>query len=442
MGDSVRSAILISRLRWFTRASAIFSTVIGALVLAGWFSGAVRLTVLLPGLASMKVNTALCIALCGVSLWFMRPRDFETAHGDFGLTFGRCVAFIVLLTGLTTLAEYFLHRNLGIDQLLVIDRFGDGHSVPGRMAPHTALCFALLAVALYLIPVETRRGSRPAQFLSLVPASISLMAVLGYLYSVVSLYRIASYTGMALHTAVTIFLLSLGILFSTPDRGLAAEFSSDGLGGIVLRRLLPAAFVLPIVIGWLRMEGQKAGWYGTEFGLALMVTFNIMVFSTVIYFSGREVSRIEVERQETERALQTSRDGLLAMNYTFESIIDACPLPIVTLDGQSKIQVWNHAAEEIFGWSWMQMRGHRISLAPDDRCEEFDAVIETLEQGESICGLEIVLLASDDTSISATLWAAPIIIGARGFSGSVLVMEDIARRKGFANKLEGVDRPT
>jgi hypothetical protein len=259
MGDSVRTTVIISGLRQFTRASAIFSTVVGTLVLWGWFTGAVSLTVLQPGLASMKVNPAICIVLCGVSLWLMFRGHIESARRESTSTVGRCVAFIVFVMGSTPLAEYFLHLDLGIDQLLVIDRFVDGHSVPGRMAPHTALCFVLLAVALYLIPVETRRGSRPAQFLCLVPALISLMAILGYLYSVVSFYRIASYTGMALHTAVTIFLLSLGVLFSTPDRGLIAVVSTDRLGGIVTRRLLPAAFFLPIVISWRRMESQKAG---------------------------------------------------------------------------------------------------------------------------------------------------------------------------------------
>jgi PAS domain-containing protein len=39
------------------------------------------------------------------------------------------------------------------------------------------------------------------------------------------------------------------------------------------------------------------------------------------------------------------------MNYTFESVIDACPLPIVRLDRDAKIQVWNRAAEIFFGWS-------------------------------------------------------------------------------------------
>jgi hypothetical protein len=96
--------------------------------------------------------------------------------------------------------------------------------------------------------------------------------------------------------------------FPYPNRGLAAIFSSDSFGAIVLRRLLPAAFLVPIVIGWFRMEGQKAGWYGTEFGRALMVTVNVMIFSVAVYLSGKEIDRIVIARQEAESALRTSFD--------------------------------------------------------------------------------------------------------------------------------------
>jgi PAS domain S-box-containing protein/prepilin-type processing-associated H-X9-DG protein len=236
----------------------------------------------------------------------------------------------------------------------------------------------------------------------------------GYLYSVVSFYRIASFTGMALHTAAALFLLSLGVFLAVPDRGLVAIFSSDSFGAIMLPRLVPAASLVPIVIGWFRMEGQKAGWYGTEFGLALMVTVNVMIFSVVIYLSAKEIDRIAIARPEAERALQTTQDGLLAMNYTFESVIDACPLPIVTLDRPSKMQVWNRAAEIFFGWSWLQVRGRPFFLAPDDRREEVESIIQILEQGEPVGGIQTVLLTSDDVRVSVTLWAAPIPLAHRG----------------------------
>ena len=336
MTDFECNSALISGLKKFTLGVSVLSVSLGLLVLVGWALGLARLTVVAPGLASMKPNTAACLALCGLSLWCW----CGDASGKFRghATFAaKCFALLAVFVGLATLAEYMFHSNFGIDQLLFVDRFGDGHSLPGRMAPNTALCFAVLGVALVLIPKETKGGHRPAQLISLIPAFISLMAILGYLYSAISLYRIASFTGMAVHTATAFFLLSLGVFFSVPERGLTAVISRDSLGGILLRRLLPTASLVPIVIGWLRMEGQKAGWYGTEFGLAMMVTVDVAIFVTVIYLSGAEIDRIATARHESELAMRTAQDGLLAMNYTFESVIDACPFSIITLDRQARV---------------------------------------------------------------------------------------------------------
>ena len=46
---------------------------------------------------------------------------------------------------------------------------------------------------------------------------------------------------------------------------------ADTAGGLVLRRFLPVTLVLPVVLGWIRLWGQRAGLYDTAFGLAIMV---------------------------------------------------------------------------------------------------------------------------------------------------------------------------
>lgn len=432
MEQSLRSAAIVSRLRIFAQSVSILSILVGCVVLASWFLGFLRVTVVVPGLASMKANTAICLALCGLAIWLIGRDKDGIPRGMYAQRVGQCCALVVFAAALATVGEYLFRWNLGVDQLLVKDRLGDGHSIAGRMAPNTAICFLLLGAALALSALKSQRGVRAAQYLSMLAVLISTVAVLGYLYSVISLYRIASYSGMALHTALTLVLLSLAALFSPAESGLPASVSSDTLGGVALRRLLPGAFFVPIVIGWLRMEGQKAGWYGTEAGLALMVTVCIMIFSIVVYLSALEIDRIALARQQTEYALKQSQEGLFAMYYTSESIVEACPLPLVTLDQEARVQVWNRAAEQVFGWSWLQVRGRPIDLAPDDRREEFQTLIEFLKRGEPLSGIQTVLLTRDESRVTVALSGAPILTATRGFSGCVLIMEDVTHRLAHA----------
>src|SRR2546425_4753734 len=75
---------------------------------------------------------------------------------------------------------------------------------------------------------------------------------------------------MAVHTAAVRLLLSLGALAAFPDGRLKGLLASSGPGGMVTRRLVPTVFASLLLIGLLRLEGQRAGFYGTEFGLAIM----------------------------------------------------------------------------------------------------------------------------------------------------------------------------
>src|SRR5277367_97817 len=99
MDISPRSATLVARLNLARTAVSIFSVSVGFVVLFGWYVGAMILTTLLPGLASMKPNTALGLALCGISLWLMNAAAPPSPRAKLTRTFGSCFAFLVLALG-------------------------------------------------------------------------------------------------------------------------------------------------------------------------------------------------------------------------------------------------------------------------------------------------------------------------------------------------------
>jgi hypothetical protein len=58
-------------------------------------------------------------------------------------------------------------------------------------------------------------------------------------------------------------------------------------GGFLVRRLLPAVVVMPIVLGLLRLEGERAGLYGMTVGVALMIAANVLIVSALILLCAR-----------------------------------------------------------------------------------------------------------------------------------------------------------
>ena len=63
------------KLRLFVVLSSLFSIAIGLIGLAGWVFKVEILKTVLPGLVTMKANTAVCFVLVGLSLWWLGTRD-------------------------------------------------------------------------------------------------------------------------------------------------------------------------------------------------------------------------------------------------------------------------------------------------------------------------------------------------------------------------------
>jgi CheY-like chemotaxis protein/nitrogen-specific signal transduction histidine kinase len=283
------------------RVLAILVILLGLVVLAGWALNIELLKSVLPGYVTMKANTALCFVFCGVSLllgYLTRPRSWKKKC-SVGL------AVIVFLFGGITLIEYLSGMSFGLDQVLFSDPpLAPGTSSPGRMAPNTAFNFLLQAVALILLS-RGRHGAWAAQVLSFIGISIALLALIGYLFNAQVFTTVFSQTRMALHTILGFGMIGLGILLARPNKGLMANVLADSPGGLVARRLIGPAIIIPIVFGWITFEGLNQNYYDAGFACSLIVIGSMAVICVLTTRSIMELNRIERERQRlSEEHLQ------------------------------------------------------------------------------------------------------------------------------------------
>ena len=246
--------------RFLARGAGAAVILIGGLVLAGWAFDVAVLKSLIPGLTAMNPGgTALAFLLAGVSLWAQASAGATPRRRAVGIA---CAAG-VLLIGLARVGGYLAGWDGGPDQLLfraALEREAVRAGLPNRMSPNTAAAFVLVGLALTLLDARTRRrGVRPAQLLALAAGLIALLALIGYAYSATSLIGVKRFIPMALNTAIAFAILSVGILCARPDRGVMAVVSSTGAGGVMARRLLPAAILIPAVVGWVSWLAQQAG---------------------------------------------------------------------------------------------------------------------------------------------------------------------------------------
>lgn len=297
--------VTLSKRQSMTAGVVVF--LVGLVVLLSWAFGIGSIKNVFPSTAVMKANTALCFVLLGASLLILRDESRSRKFRCIGIA----CASLVILIALLTVIEYLTRWDLHIDQLLFEDR-SDLASVfpPGRMALGTATNFVMLGVALALL--GARRAFGLTQELVLLALLYSLLTLVGYLYGASSLYNILPHVGIALHTTTTFIVLCFGVLWARPQQGFMAVLTSRSVAGVMLRRLLPAAVCLPILVGWVRLLGQRAGYYETEFGVALAALSSVIIFGTLTLLTAKLVHRLDSERTAVEIALRDAQEGLEA----------------------------------------------------------------------------------------------------------------------------------
>lgn len=207
-------AVLATR---FTLMAALLTVVVGGMVLVGWLFDISVLRSISPDLVSMKADAAVCFILTGIALLLTArlPEIFNPRRSLLLSGLARFFCLLVGLIGVLTLYEYISGLDPGIDQWLFVEPTGTvGTSFPGRMAPETALCFVLLAAALWIAG-----GSRKAIWailasvnLGLVVVSLALAAMQSYFTSFLGPYGWFGLTIMAMPTAILLAMLGVAVI--------------------------------------------------------------------------------------------------------------------------------------------------------------------------------------------------------------------------------------
>jgi signal transduction histidine kinase/CheY-like chemotaxis protein len=326
----------LARFERCARVSGVTVVAVGLFVLAGWTfdieplrSGVSGLTAMNPG------GTAVALILAGTALWLLSGPPAN----DRRRVVGQVLAAGVVLIAASRFVGYLFDWDGGPDQWLfheMLQREAARLGYANRSAPNTAAGLLTAGVALLTLDVGVRRV-RPSELLGLATTLLGLLTILGYAYSAVALTGVRQHIPMAVNSAAAFVVIGVGLLCARPDRGLMAVVTADGAGGVLARRLLPAAILIPAALGWLRLAAHRADLLDLVLGVSLLVLSNIIVFTALIWWTAASIDRLDRERWRAERRL--------AAQYTATHVLAEAPHPA---DAIPKIL---RAVCESLGWS-------------------------------------------------------------------------------------------
>jgi PAS domain S-box-containing protein len=404
---------LAERVQDFSRGTALVLVVLGVVVLFGWVFDIEILHRTHSTHRTIKPNTALLFVLLGLSMLRVRGgRD----------RFGCLLGCVVAAVGAATLAEYIAHVDLAIDAALVGGR--RDLSAAMRMSAFTASGFVLLGTASALL--NANRWLHVAHGAAYVVLAGTFLALCSLMYGVDAILGTVS-----AYTVAGGLLASVTVFASRPDIGLVAIFVSDTAGGALLRRLVPAIAVFPVVFAHFGLQAESGGLYDTAFGDAVLVTATVAILFFATAAIARTLHRSELARNQVEDRLLARERELAESESKYRDLYEnaADMLASVRIEGsivvdcnQTLLDALLRSREEVIGRIVFEL------YAPVCADKVRSAHSEHVRSG-AVADVELALRRSDGTTLKVTLSASAVRDEHGRVVASRAVWHDISRRR-------------
>lgn len=163
------------------------------------------------------------------------------------------------------------------------------------------LGFIAVGLSLLLGGMRVRVLRILAEVLAIAAALEGFALTVGACLGVRGRYSVAPFDWARLGIALALLAAAVGTMARRPRGAIVSVLLQATPGGLRLRRVLPVVMSLPLILGWLRMQGQYAGWSGTEFGLAFMVTASASILASLAVWIAHLQARSDAASQVAVR---------------------------------------------------------------------------------------------------------------------------------------------
>ena len=414
--------------RWSAYFVAV-TAVIAVLVLIGWQSDLTFLRGWGQSLTYTNPLTAICLVLlCVAFLPYLRTGAKHTVKVLTAVTAGFVLVFAML-----ALLGHLSGLDTGLDMILFNGKLNSDGATPFRMSRSTAFSFLLVSLSLLLLPRKASRQYKLSHLLLVPVLLISLFCLMAYLYKGESLSGFLRFIPMAVPTASSFCLLSMAVLFLTPTEGFMKDITSQLTGSMTARILIPAAIIVPALLGFMRIWGFREGLYSYEFGVAMLTVATIVIFFAIIWFNTITLNRRDMQKQEAVKALLDSEEQV-------QAIFTNAPDAIVIIDRHGSIVRWNPESEHLFGLKSHEAVGFTLSdtiIAPEQREAHRKGLNRLLGNNvNELVGrsIEIRAVRKDQTMVDVSMSVSPLNLHDQQFF--ICFLRNITEKKRTEAKLK------
>ena len=175
-----------------------------------------------------------------------------------------------------------------------------------------AVNFLLVALILFLYLPEKEKMTGLAHIFMIPFFIISYYILVSYIVGVETVFTFGN-AQVALNAGIAFSALGISALLVKPHPLLLELFNPANSGGVISRKLLPALVILPIVVGWLSVVGERNGAFEPEKEIVVVAVIYVICFLILIFLTAISVNKVDTKRRLYEVALHESREQLSAV---------------------------------------------------------------------------------------------------------------------------------
>jgi PAS domain S-box-containing protein len=328
----------------------------------------------------MKIETALCLIISATALLYIRDDKSQGWKRRSSLFLG----LFVCMVGLLNVGMHVMEVSGGPWTPANNALFNGFHFFSSRMSIITAALFSLYGCVLVFLSSGHRRLAEISHIILLPVTMISHLVIVGYLFKIPALHSWLKVSS-SLNTNIAFFCLCVAAFSIRPDTWFMSVFTNQNAGAMMARRLLPCLLILPLTIGWLRLKGERLGFFGSEVGVAIVVVTYTVSFLWLVWLTARSINRTDFLRHKAEETLRESENML-------RSAQEIAHLGSWELDSATNTLKWSEEIYRIFGLTPGEIKATYKSFLdavhPDDRALVDAAYSGSVRAGKKMFEIE------------------------------------------------------
>lgn len=268
---------------------SIFTAAIGILCLLGWQFNVPLLKSFFPTTVAMNPLSAIGFVCIG-GILFLQVKNRDMTMNTWKEVINLVLIASTILIGFMALLAFF-NKTSGIDEIFFTEKLAGN-----RISPNTSISFLLIGVALLFAQFPLKKYfSRIAQILTLIVATLSMFAIIGYAYQAFSLYQLLSFTPMPLSSAITFAVICITLLSSLSNHGYIKILTKNSPSSRLALRLIFITLTLPAILGYFLLLSEESNLFNVATGVAFFVITTTLLFSILIWINSRQLQKQELE---------------------------------------------------------------------------------------------------------------------------------------------------